>query len=155
MPWVLRVASRAVAIPAGIALGIYLLPTLISYQAPHETEYQAVVRSQHYKGNFRRDLKGSGFLHWAEGEVLVSRSHVAFKGKMAPGKDYMLYLVPAFVEDEAGFLAFREQSALIGYTSSFAGFVVSVPKRVNIEHFTTVVIWSERTANFISAAKYR
>lgn len=155
MRWVLRLASHAVAMALGFALGVYMLPILTASEAPKEAEYQAVASTQAFKGVFRRDLKGSDFFHWGEGEVMVSPSHVAHKGKLAPGPDYKLYLVPDFVDDEESFLKVKDRSVRIGNVTGYNGFVLPVAAGVDIQRYTTVVVWCERFGEFISAAKYR
>jgi Electron transfer DM13 len=155
MRWIFGLASHALVLVAGFGLGVYTLPILTAAQAPKAADYEAINASQPLKGVFRRDLKGSDFFHWGEGEVMVSPSHIAHRGKLAPGPDYKLYLVPDFVEDEASFLALKAKSARIADITGYSGFVVPVPQRVDINQYTTVVIWCESFKEFISAAKYR
>jgi hypothetical protein len=140
---------------AGFALGIYALPILIAPPAPEEAEIAAVSRSAAFSGSFQRDLKGSDFLHWGEGEVSVSSHKIAHKGKLAPGPDYKLYLTSGFVEDESQFNAVKVSAARIGDVKSFNGFVLDVPAGVDITAYDTVVIWCETFQEFITAAKYR
>jgi hypothetical protein len=140
---------------AGFALGIYLLPILIAPKGPDTAVLEAASQSALYKGTFRKDLKGSDFLHWGEGEVSVSSKQVSHMGKLAPGPDYKLYLVKGFVEDEAQFEAVRAQAARIGDVKTFNGFVLEVPGGINIDDYDTAVVWCETFSEFISAAKYR
>jgi hypothetical protein len=63
--------------------------------------------------------------------------------------------VPEFVEDEAQFEAVRNQAVRIGDIKTFDGFLVDVPPAVDIESFTTVLVWCETFGEFISAARYR
>ncbi len=140
---------------AGFALGIYTLPILIAPPAPDEADLAAVAQSAAFTASFRRDLKGSDFLHWGEGEVSVSSVKIAHKGRLAPGPDYKLYLTRGFVEDEAGFNALKSVAARIGDVKTFNGFVVDVPSGVNINDYDTVVVWCETFGEFITAAKYR
>jgi hypothetical protein len=81
---------------AGFALGIYMLPILIAPEGPDRATLEAASQAALYKGTFRRDLKGSDFLHWGEGEVSVSTTQVSHMGKLSPGPDYKLYLVKGF-----------------------------------------------------------
>jgi hypothetical protein len=104
---------------------IYLLPILIAPKGPDTAVLEAASQSALYKGTFRKDLKGSDFLHWGEGEVSVSSKQVSHMGKLAPGPDYKLYLVKGFVEDEAQFEAVRAQAARIGDVKTFNGFVLA------------------------------
>ena len=140
---------------AGFALGIYTLPILIAPPAPDEADLAAVAQSAAFTASFRRDLKGSDFLHWGEGEVSVSSVKIAHKGRLAPGPDYKLYLTRGFVEDEAGFNALKSVAARIGDVKTFNGFVVDVPSGVNINDYDTVVVWCETFGEFITAARYR
>jgi hypothetical protein len=140
---------------AGFALGIYTLPILIAPPAPDDAEIAQVSQSAAFTGNFRRDLKGSDFLHWGEGDVSVSSHKIAHKGKLAPGPDYKLYLTSGFVEDEAQFEAVKQAAARIGDVKTFNGFVLEVPAGIDINEYDTVVVWCETFREFISAAKYR
>ena len=140
---------------AGFALGIYTLPILVAPPAPDETELSAVSRSAAFTGSFRRDLKGSDFLHWGEGEVSVSSHKIAHKGKLAPGPDYKLYLTAGFVEDEQQFNAAKASAARIGDVKTFSGFIIDVPAGVDINAYDTVVVWCETFQEFITAARYR
>lgn len=140
---------------AGFALGIYTLPILIAPPAPDEAEIAQVSQSAAFTGNFRRDLKGSDFLHWGEGDVSVSSHKIAHKGKLAPGPDYKLYLTSGFVEDEAQFEAVKQAAARIGDVKTFNGFVLEVPAGIDINGYDTVVVWCETFREFISAARYR
>lgn len=140
---------------AGFVLGIYTLPILIAPPAPDEAEIAQVSQSAAFTGNFRRDLKGSDFLHWGEGDVSVSSHKIAHKGKLAPGPDYKLYLTSGFVEDEAQFEAVKQAAARIGDVKTFNGFVLEVPAGIDINEYDTVVVWCETFREFISAARYR
>jgi hypothetical protein len=140
---------------AGFALGIYTLPILIAPPAPDEAEIAQASQSAAFTGNFRRDLKGSDFLHWGEGDVSVSSHKIAHKGKLAPGPDYKLYLTSGFVEDEAQYEAVKQAAARIGDVKTFNGFVLEVPAGIDINEYDTVVVWCETFREFISAARYR
>ena len=108
-----------------------------------------------FTGTFRRDLKGSDFLHWGEGEIRLMANRIVHDGSLSPGPDYKLYLVSDFVEDEAGFLALKDKAIRIGDVKSFDGFILDVPPGVDIAAYTTAVVWCEAFGEFISAAKYR
>ncbi len=148
-------ASHALALAAGFAAGVYALPILIAPSAPSAAEVKAAAVAAEFKGEFRRDLKDSDFLHWGEGTVTVSRSAVALAGKVAPGPDYKLYLSPEFVETEADFKRLKPRMARIGDVKTFENFVVAVPSGVDPAGFTTVIVWCESFGQFITAARYR
>ncbi|MDP3246499.1 MAG: DM13 domain-containing protein [Polaromonas sp.] len=149
------VASHLAVLLAGFVLGIYLLPILTAPAAPSAAQVQAAASPASFKGSFRRDLAGSDLLHWGEGEVSVGRHAIALMGRVAPGPDYKLYLVPEFVENEAQFLRIKSRSQRVGDIKTFENFIVPVPEDVDVAQYTTVLVWCETFSEFISAAKYR
>lgn len=149
------VASHLAVLLAGFVLGIYLLPILTAPAAPSAAQVQAAASPASFKGSFRRDLAGSDLLHWGEGEVSVGRHAIALMGRVAPGPDYKLYLVPEFVENEAQFLRIKSRSQRVGDIKTFENFIVPVPEGVDVAQYTTVLVWCETFSEFISAAKYR
>jgi hypothetical protein len=151
----LLVVSHALALGIGFALGIYLLPILTAPAAPSAAEVAAASAGAEFKGEFRRDLKDSDFLHWGEGTVSVSRRAISLMGKVAPGPDYKLYLSPEFVETEADFLRLKPKMARVGEVKTFENFIIPVPSNVDPGRFNTVIVWCESFAQFITAAKYR
>jgi hypothetical protein len=155
MRWIVLAATHGVMLAAGFALGIYLLPIITAPPSPDRAMLEESAASALYTAEFSRDLSGSDFLHWGEGTVSVAPDRITHRGNLAPGPDYKLYLVPEFVEDEAQFEAVRNQAVRIGDIKTFDGFLVDVPPAVDIEAFTTVLVWCETFGEFISAARYR
>lgn len=149
------VASHLGMLAVGFALGVYLLPILTAPPAPTTADIQAVTSAATFKGRFVRNLKGSDFLHWGDGEVFVARDRIAHTGRLAPGPDYRLYLAKSFVDTKEGFLAIKEQSVHIAEIKTFNGFIAAVPAGVDVTGYDTVVVWCEAFSQFISAAKYR
>lgn len=151
----LLAATHGAALAVGFALGIYLLPILTAPPAPSATEVAAASNQAEFKGEFRRDLQDSDFLHWGEGAVSVSKSAIALMGRIAPGPDYKLYLSPEFVETESHFKRLKPKMARVGDVKTFENFVVPVPEGVDLKAYTTVIVWCESFNEFITAAKYR
>lgn len=151
----LLLISHAAAGAAGFALGIYFLPILTAPAAPTAAEVKAAASGAEYKGEFRRNLKGSDFLHWGEGTVAVGSKAVTLTGRVSPGPDYRLYLTPGFVETKDEFLRVKAQSVRVGEVKTFENFIVAVPEGIDVSRYDTVVVWCEAFAMFISAAKYR
>ena len=85
----------------------------------------------------------------------MSAGEIVHEGKLAPGPDYMVYLTNEFVEDEAGFEAIKDQARLIGPAKTFSGFLLNVPEGVDVNAYTSVIVWCESFGEFITAAKYR
>ena len=147
--------THGIALALGFALGIYLLPILIAPEGPSDAEVAANVRQAMFETEFSRELAGSDFLHWGEGQVSISARRVSFSGALAPGPDYRLYLTPEFVVDEAGFNAIKSQSAEIGPIKSFDRFILELPPGVDPGSYRAVVVWCETFGEFITAAEYR
>ena len=151
----LQVLSHAVFAVGGFAAGIYSLPILTAPAPPAAVELAAVADAAEFRGRFRRDLAGSDFLHWGDGEVLVGKTAIAFDGRIAPGPDYRLYLSPGFPATEAEFLRLRDQMVRVGEIRTFHDFLVPVPSSVDPGAYNSVVVWCEAFGAFITAAQYR
>lgn len=147
--------SHGIAMALGFALGVYLLPILIAPNAPSNAEVARVADNAIYSTQFVRDLPGSDFLHWGEGELSISARRISFTGALAPGPDYRLYLTPELVLTEEEFVALKDQSAFVGNVRSFDNFILEVPENINPAAFKAVVIWCETFAEFITAASYQ
>jgi hypothetical protein len=153
--WLVLLSSHIAAAGIGFAAGIYLLPILAAPPAPAAADVAVVANSAHHRGEFRRDLAGSDALHWGEGSVTISAKAVALNGRLAPGPAYKLYLAPEWVETESDFLRVKPQAAVVGDIKTFDNFIVPVPPDVDVERYTTVVVWCEAFSQFITAARYR
>ena len=147
--------THCAALVIGFALGVYFLPILTAPEGPDQAVLEAEAKGAIYSAEFTRDLKGSDLFHWGEGTISVSPSRIVHMGKLAPGPDYKLYLAPEFVDDETTFEAIKSQSAQLGDVKTFDGVIVDVSEGVDIEAYTTVVIWCEAFGEFITSAKYR
>ncbi|MFS4581184.1 DM13 domain-containing protein [Phaeobacter sp. C3_T13_0] len=155
MRWITRLLSHGITLAIGFALGIYMLPILTAPASPDAAALTASAEDAIYTGTFTRDLAGSDFLHWGTGSISLSPQQITHMGELAPGPDYKLYLTPTFVEDEAGFEPIKEMSRLVGDVKMFNGLILDLPDNVDIENYTTVVIWCETFGEFITAAQYR
>ena len=151
----LLVASHAVVLGIGFALGVYFLPVLIAPPAPTAREISAQAKEAMFNGEFRRSLKDSDAFHWGEGRVSVSATSIALAGELAPGPDYKLYLSPEFVETEADFNRLKPSMVRIGDVKTFKNFLVAVPPSIDPARYSTVIIWCETFGQFITAAKYK
>ncbi len=149
------VVTHVVAVAAGFAAGIYALPILIAPPPPAESAVAAVAAAASYSAEFRRDLQDSDALHWGEGTVSVSAEAIAFRGTLAPGPDYKLYLSPEFVETEADFLRLKSRMVRVGDVKTFDSFLVPVPPTVDPSAYTSVIVWCETCGQFITAAQYQ
>ena len=153
--WIVLAGTHGAALAVGFALGIYMLPILTAPPSPDKAMLAKTAEAALFKTTFTRDLKGSDFLHWGEGDVSVTAEKIVHEGRLSPGPDYKAYLTPKFVEDEAGFLALKDKSARLGDVKTFDGFIVDVPAGVDVNAYSTVVVWCEAFGEFITAAKYQ
>lgn len=152
---ILLCASHAVAVAVGFAAGIYALPILIAPAGPSGAEVTSQQKQARFKSEFRRDLKGSDLFHWGEGTVSLDAKAIALMGKLAPGPDYKLYLVPEFVDTREKFLNAKASALRVGDIATFDNFIVPLPAGTDIEKYNTVLVWCETFSMFITAAKYR
>lgn len=139
----------------GFALGVYFLPILTAPPAPTTAEIMDQASLSRYQGTFKRDLAGSDLLHWGEGQVMLSETAVSFRGKLAPGPDYKLYLSPSFVETEQAFENAKSTMVQLGDVKTFENFLVPIVREIDLASFTTVIVWCESFGEFITAAKFR
>jgi hypothetical protein len=153
--FVVLLFTHGAVLAIGFALGIYFLPILTAPESPDTAMLQQQAQNALYSAEFERDLRGSDFLHWGEGTVSISPAKIVHQGNLSPGPDYKVYLVSEFVEHEDEFLLLKENSVLIGDVKTFDGFLLDVPENVDIEEYTTVLVWCETFGEFITAAKYR
>lgn len=147
--------THGVALVIGIGLGVYFLPILTAPPSPDAAALEVMAEDAVYTAELTRELRGSDFLHWGEGTISLTRTQVIHEGRLAPGPDYMVYLVPEFVEHEDEFLPIKDQARVIGSVRTFEGFVLDIPEDVDLEAYTTVLVWCEAFAEFITAATYR
>ena len=116
----------------GFLLGIYTLPLITA-----------------------KDPKDSDFFHWDERQISISKEKILFQGNLSPGPNYKLYLTKNFVTDEEDFFKAKNPALKIGAINSFNGFILELPKELNLENYNSVVIWCESFSEFITAAQYR
>lgn len=152
---ILLTITHVAALAIGFAAGIFYLPILTAEDAPDAVVLEQQAAAAQYSAELTRDLRGSDTFHWGEGTISVSESAISHQGELAPGPDYKVYLTREFVEDEAEFEALKSDAVLIGDVKSFDGFLLDVPEGVNIEDYTTVVVWCESFGEFITAGRYR
>ncbi|MEO1204816.1 MAG: DM13 domain-containing protein [Pseudomonadota bacterium] len=153
--WILLSISHGAALAVGFALGVYLLPILTAPPSLDRAMLAETAKAARFQATFTRDLPGSDFLHWGEGQISVTPDQVVHEGELAPGPDYKLYLVPEFVDDEASFLKVKGQALRVGDVKTFDGFLIDLPAGTDLNAYNTVLVWCEAFGEFITAAKYR
>lgn len=151
----LLLATHALTLAAGFGAGVYLLPILTAPDGPNAAVVAQAMANSEHSARFERGLKGSDPVHWADGKVGVSAMQIVFDGRMAPGPDYKVYLAREFVDNRSDFLRIKQDAQLIGDVKTFDRFLLDVPADLDVEAYTTVVVWCEAFSQFISAAQYR
>ena len=149
------ILTHGVALAIGFALGIYLLPVLIAPEAPSDEAINSSMQQAIFRTSFTRDLPGSDFLHWGEGEVSISATRIGFTGTIAPGPDYQLYLTRELALDEQSFLRIKSEAARVGAVKTFDNFLLEIPAGINPAEYNAVIVWCETFSEFITAASYR
>jgi len=147
--------THGIALVAGIALGIYLLPVLTAPDAPSNAEVSSSAAQALFTGDFHRKLPGSDFLHWGEGQISISTKQISFMGSIAPGPDYQLYLTPTLAQTEQEFLMMKDESAKIGAVKTFDNFILDMPENIDPTNYRALIVWCESFGEFITAASYR
>ena len=107
-----------------------------------------------YSARFDRERAGSDYFHWGEGDVRIYESTITFKGELAPGPDYRLYLAPSYVENEVEFLAIKAQSLESESLKPFNGFAFNDVSALRDPALNTLVIWGEGFREFITSARF-
>jgi len=148
-------ATHLICVLIGFASGIYSLPIIVAPEKPSEARVDKVVEESIYETFFVKNLPGSDFFHWAEGQVSISNKSIAFQGKMSPGPGYHLYVSRNYVDNEKSFLEVKNNALLYGIVNTFNGFIVMNSYEVDVKEFTTIIIWCEPFSEFITAAKYQ
>lgn len=143
------------ALAIGFAAGIYFLPILTAPPSPDAAVLEASAEEAMFSAVLTRDLRGSDRLHWGEGEISLTPTQIVHQGQLAPGPDYKVYLVPEFVEHEDEFEPIRDTALQLGDVETFDGFILDLPEGVDLEAYTTVLIWCEAFSEFVTAARYR
>lgn len=152
---ILLLVSHGAALAVGFGLGVFFLPILTAPPSPDAAVLEQSAADAQYTATLTRDLRGSDFIHWGEGTISVSATTIVHEGALAPGPDYKLYLTPSFVEHEDEFEPIKDQALQVGDIKSFSGFILDLPEGVDIDAYTTVVVWCESFGEFITAAQYR
>ena len=139
----------------GFSMGIYTLPLMVAPPSLSMLELATAAQSAKYQVQIPDELDGSDLLHYGKGEFYISESKIVFKGKLAPGPDYQLYLSKQFVENESQFNEHKDSMLNISEVKRFDGFISVVPNDVDINQFNSVIIWCEAFGEFITAAKFK
>ena len=155
MKKILLIISHLAFAAIGFAAGIFTLPILTAPDGPDKSVVEAQSKQAKFTTEFKRDLKGSDFLHWGEGKVSISDSSISLMGKIAPGPDYKLYLSPSFVETKEDFEKVKSASLNVGEVKTFDNFIVPISDTTDLSKYNTIVIWCETFGAFITSAKYQ
>ena len=107
-------------------------------------------------GTFVRTLPGSGPLHWGEGTVRLSKTHLVFDTDvtLAPGPDYRIYLTKHFIDDKPGFLRLKADAIQVASLKTFSGpLSFKLPEGIDTDTYNNVLVWCENFSMFITSAQ--
>lgn len=147
--------THLVAVAVGFAAGIYTLPILTAPPAPDAAVVETLAESSQFVATFSRDRQDSDALHWGDGEVSIGDDVISFKGRLAPGPDYKLYLSPEFVETEADFNRLKSSMVQVGDVKTFENFVVPLADNIDVSNYNSVIVWCESFGEFITSGQYQ
>lgn len=151
----LLLVSHAAMLAVGFALGVYFLPILTAPASPEGAMLRQAAETSRFTAELTRDLRGSDPIHWGEGTISVGPTRIVHEGRLSPGPDYRVYLVDRFVEHEDEFLPIKDEARMIGSVKTFEGFLLDVPDDVDVDDYTTVLVWCEAFDQFITAGQYQ
>ncbi|MCH2077339.1 MAG: DM13 domain-containing protein [Rhodobacteraceae bacterium] len=152
---ILFLITHGIALAIGFAGGIYLLPILTAPPSPDSAMLEEEARAAVYSVELTRDAPGNDRLHWGEGTLSITPERIVHEGRLAPGPDYRVYLVPGPVGHEDDFEPLKATSIEVGAVKSFGGFLIDLPADVDIEAYNTVLVWCEAFGEYITAGTYR
>jgi hypothetical protein len=152
---ILLVTSHITVAGLAFSLGIYTLPIIIAPADPSSSTLALTIKSTRYVATISDDLTDSDWLHWGEGTFSIGDDYIVFQGKLAPGPAYRLYLSPTFIETEKDFMHMKSVMVEVGEINSFANFVLPLNTHIQLDKYTTVVVWCEAFNQFITAAQFK
>jgi len=155
MKFILLFFSHGAFLAIGFALGIYLLPILTAPKSADIEQIEKLSSKLIYQTEFKKGQRGNDFLHWGEGKVMITNTEIIFKGKIAPGPDYKIYLTKKYVEHEDEFLPIKSEALFVSDLKNFENFIIPINSNVNFNNYNTILIWCEAFKEFITSAKYQ
>jgi hypothetical protein len=152
---VLLLVSHISFLVAGVVIGIYSLPILMTTSDPTSGTLVLGIKQTRYVATISENLTDSDFLHWGKGTFSLGDEYIVFQGNLAPGPAYQLYLAPKFIDTEKAFLEQKHLMQEVGDVTSFNDYVLPVNPEINIDQFNTVIIWCDSFNQFITSAQYK
>ena len=151
--------THSLALSLGLGAGLLLCSgNGKAGAAPGNRIEEALARAP-YPGHFRRDHPGSSRLYWADGQVGVGHGEIAFNGRMSvpasAGRSSTVYLTSDRITDREDFLRSQPRARRVGQITPQSRFLLEVPHDIDVDEFTTVVLWSHADQQLISSAQYR
>jgi hypothetical protein len=155
MKKLLLIATHAMTLGAGFAVGVYALPILTASTGPSVADVAAQASVAAYKGQFRRDSERQRCLALGRRHG-VGREPEHRAGRQAGARARLQAVPVAGVRrNEADFNRLKPSMQRVGEVKTFENFLVQLPSGVDVSRFNTVIVWCETFGQFISAAKYR
>ncbi len=151
--------THSLALGIGLGVGLLLCSSNGSAGAAPSSQVEEVLARSPYSCHFRRDHPGSSRLHWADGHLGVSHGQIVFDGRMSvpasAGRHVTVYLTSDRIQDRDDFLRTQPRARRVGLVAPQSRFLLDVPHDIDVDEFTTVVLWSHADQQLISSAQYR
>lgn len=153
------VLTHSLAIAIGLGSGLLLCSSNGRAGAAPGTQVESALAEAPYTCHFRRDHPGSTRLYWADGHLGVSHGKIVFDGRMSvpasAGRTSTVYLTSDRIIHRDDFLRAQPRARRVGQITPQSRFLLDVPQDIDVDEFTTVVLWSDADQQLISSAQYR
>lgn len=153
------VLTHSLALGLGLGAGLLLCAGQGVAGAAPGAQVEGALTDAPYQVHFRRDHPGSSRLYWADGRVGVSHGRIAFDGRMSvpasASRSSTVYLTSDRIANRDDFLRSQPRARQVGQVTPQSRFLLEVPHDIDVDEFTTVVLWSHTDQQLISSTQYR
>lgn len=151
--------THSLAMSLGLGMGLLSCAEDCTAGAVSGAQVADALADATYRATFRRDRPGEHPHYRAEGDLGVTHDGIAFRGRLdvpaAAGPTVTVYLTADRIASAADFVRTQPRARRVGLVSPRSRFLLDVPEDIDIEDFTTVVLWSDRSKQLIATARYR
>ncbi len=151
--------THSLAVSLGLGLGLLSCADDCTAGAATGARVADALADATYHARFRRDQPGEHPQYWADGTLGITHDGIAFRGRMdvpaSAGPTVTVYLTADRIGSAEDFARAQPRARRVGLISPRSRFLLDVPEDIDVEDFTTVVLWAERSRQLIATARYR
>jgi hypothetical protein len=151
--------THSLAMSVGLGIGLLSCADNCTAGAVSVSRLAGALGDATYRATFRRDQPGEHPHYWADGTLGITHDGIAFQGRMdvpaSAGPTVTVYLTADRIGSAEDFVRAQPRARRVGLVSPRSRFLLDVPEDIDIEDFTTVVLWSDRGKQLIATARYR